>query len=118
MTINECYACMGADYGDVLRRMGKAERVAKFLAMFPDEPSYGLLCSALAQGNAQEAFRAAHSLKGVCMNLGLSSLGDTASKMTEALRGGLLPADVGALLDEVDGRYRETVSCIRAFMQG
>lgn len=74
MTTAECYALIGADYTEVLRRMGNEDRVRRFLLKFAEEPSYGLLCRSVEAGDAKEAFRAAHSIKGVCLNLGLTAL--------------------------------------------
>lgn len=73
MTTAECYALIGADYTEVLRRMGNEDRVRRFLLKFAEEPSYGLLCRSVEAGDAKEAFRAAHSIKGVCLNLGLTA---------------------------------------------
>ena len=74
MTIEECYTNMGADYGDVLRRLGNEDRVKRFLGKIPEDTSFSLLCEAYEKGDGREAFRAAHSLKGICMNLGLTVL--------------------------------------------
>lgn len=115
MTIEDCYARMGANYEEVLRRLGKAERVARFLRKLPDEPSFPTLRQALQAGDAQEAFRAAHSLKGICMNLGLTALGNSASALTEALRGGRIPETAGELFAAVERDYRHAVLCIQAY---
>ena len=65
MTIEECYTNMGADYGDVLRRLGNEDRVKRFLGKIPEDTSFSLLCEAYEKGDGREAFRAAHSLKGI-----------------------------------------------------
>lgn len=117
MTLKECYAQMGADVSEVLGRMGKEERVKKYLAMFPGEPSFDTLCQAMAAGDGQEAFRAAHSLKGICMNLGLAPLLNSVSALTEDLRGGELNDAALAGFGTVAEDYRRVCDCIQGFLQ-
>lgn len=50
------------------------------------DSSYRLLCDSLESNNYEEAFRAAHSLKGVYQNLGFKRLEQSSSSMTELLR--------------------------------
>lgn len=113
MTIEECYAQMGADYEGVLRRMGNAQRVQRFLGMFLQDGSYDLLCRSMNTADGSEAFRAAHSLKGVCANLGLTGLQRAASELTDALRGGTVTPEAQPLLEAVRREYDNTVQCIR-----
>ena len=53
----------------------------------------------------------------MCQNLGFTALGDSASAMTEALRGGDLEGG-RAMLDAVRGDYERTADAIRAFQAG
>lgn len=92
MTIREFYSKTGGNYQEVIRHLGTEERVARFLKMFLKDPSFACLEQALEQGNGQEAFRAAHTLKGVCLNLGFSGLYLKCSRVTENLREGNLEA--------------------------
>lgn len=86
MTVKEFYAEYGA-YDEIIKRLMKDTLVLKFVKKFPGDPSFSELTSALDDGNEKNAFRAAHSLKGVCKNLAFSSLADSASEITELLRG-------------------------------
>ena len=74
MTVQECYESMGSDFEGVLGRMGSEAMVKRFALKFLDDPSYGNLVKAVEEQNAEEAFRAAHTLKGICLNLGLDRL--------------------------------------------
>lgn len=65
MTIQECYKEMGADYEEVFHRLPRESMVRKFALMFLNDDSYPKLEQSLKEGNAQEVFRAAHTLKGV-----------------------------------------------------
>lgn len=64
MSLKECYEKMGADYEDVLSRLRSEGLVRKFAVKFLDDDSYAALKDAMAAGNALEAFRGAHTLKG------------------------------------------------------
>ena len=90
MTIQECYKEMGADYEEVFHRLPRESMVLKFALMFLNDDSYPKLEQSLKEGNAQEAFRAAHTLKGVCQNLGFTNLYQPAYELTEVLRAGTL----------------------------
>ena len=74
MSIEECYRQIGGDYNQVLARLMTPKLVARFIAKFLGDNSFDLLRTALEQGNCKEAFRAAHTLKGVCQSLGLGNL--------------------------------------------
>ena len=87
MDTRECYAQMNADYDEVLKRFGSEAMVKKFALKFLNDPSYKDLTEAIAANNGEEAFRAAHTLKGICANLGFSTLYAVSSELTEKLRG-------------------------------
>ena len=86
MTTKECFDAMGADYEGVLERFSSEALVKKFALKFLDDNSYSNLEDALADGNVENAFRAAHTLKGVCLNLGFDNLYKVSSDITEILR--------------------------------
>lgn len=112
MNIRECYAEMGADFGDVLARMMKEERVKKFALRFLDDPSFGLLKTSLEAKNYDEAFRAAHTIKGVSQNLSFTALYKSSHDLCEALRGGKALEDV-SLYDKVVRDYEMTVAALK-----
>lgn len=114
MTLQECYARLGGDYESVVRRLMNDRIVQKFLLKFLDDTSYDTLIQAMEDGNWEEAFRAAHTIKGVSRNLGLDALGDSSSRLTESLRGGD-GQESGPLLEQVKKDYEQTVSVIKAF---
>lgn len=87
MTVGEFYSRVGADYGDILRRLGKDERILRFLGMLRRDDSFSSLCAALEAEDYDAAFRAAHTLKGIALNLGLTPLAEADAALTEALRG-------------------------------
>ena len=86
MSLKECYDKMGADYEDVLSRLRSEVLVRKFALKFLDDDSYANLKAAMESGNAPEAFRGAHTLKGVAQNLGFGPLYKAAAEVKESLR--------------------------------
>ena len=113
MTTKECYDAMGADYQNVLERFSSEALVKKFALKFLDDTSYSNLKEALAAGNVEEAFRAAHTLKGVCLNLGFDNLYEVSSAITEILRTGELTGTKEAF-EIVEKQYNITVNAIKA----
>lgn len=115
MDVKQCYEQMGGDYDDVMSRLRTDERVKKFLLKVVEDKSFDSLCENLKARNIEEAFRAAHTLKGVGLNLSLTRLHKSASAMTEALRGKTeYSAEYEPLFEKVKEDYELTVSCIRA----
>ena len=88
MTLEECYTAMGANYQAVLKRFYKSDMIRRFVKMFLQDDSFRLLTDAMAKQDVKEAFRAAHTLKGVAANMGLLRMQEAASALTEALRAG------------------------------
>lgn len=87
MTVKECYEKVGSDYEAVLKRLGSEDMLKRFSIKFLDDPSFQSLQENLKAGNTREAFRAAHTLKGICANLGFDRLFETDRELTELLRG-------------------------------
>ena len=112
MTIQECYNKMGADYQEVLERLYNEAMICKFVRMFLQDDSFQILEEALRRGDVKEAFRGAHTLKGVCQNLGFDALYAPASALTEALRGGTLDG-ADSLFPPVEKEYQRVVAALK-----
>lgn len=117
MTLKECYAAFGGDYEETIGRLRSERLIQKFALKFLDDQSYDLLCSTMESGDYEEAFRAAHTIKGVCQNLGFTALGASSSELSEALRHGYTP-EADALVQRVKADYQTTSQAIRAFREG
>ena len=115
MTLQDCYKAMDADYDEVFGRLRSERLIQKFVLRFPDDGSYQLLLTSLESGDYAEAFRAAHTIKGVCQNLGMTRLGQSSSELTESLRSGAPGPQTDELLARVKEDYRQAVDAIRAF---
>ena len=116
MTLRECYDSIGSNFDKAVTRMcNKESMLAKFAKKFPSDPTYTGLVEAFGSGDMPTAFRMAHTLKGLCLNLGLDKLQASASELTEALRNTEAVADnAPELLERVKQDYEMTVNAINA----
>lgn len=112
MSLQSCYTALEGDYNDVIGRLRTERMVQKFVLKFLDDPSYSLLCKSLEAKDYEEAFRASHTIKGVCQNLSFTKLYQSSHALTEALRGGWSPEAEG-LSAQVAADYEQTVNAIR-----
>jgi HPt (histidine-containing phosphotransfer) domain-containing protein len=114
MTLQECYDAMGGNFQDVLGRLRSERMVQKFTLKFLDDPSYDTLVQAMGTGDYETAFRAVHTLKGVCQNLSFTRLGASSHALCEALRHGYTP-EADELARQVTKDYEVTADAIRTF---
>lgn len=116
MTLEECYERFGGDYNEVVNRLCSRAFVEKFLLKFLGDKSFEDLHRYLDEGNLSEAFRAAHTLKGVCQNLGIRCLYESDYLVTEALRNG--KNDVTPeMLQKLDADYELVVRSIHEYQE-
>lgn len=91
--LQQFYDAIGSELKPVIERLGgNAEITKRFIKKFAADGSFGDLEKALDGNNTQEAFRAAHTLKGICLSLGFGCLYRHAAAVTELLRGGDITA--------------------------
>lgn len=112
MTVQEVYGRLGADYSEIVCRMGNEERVKRFVLKLPQDDSFLRLCGAMTEGDAGEAFREAHTLKGIGLNLGLTNIADKAMLLSEELRAGVINTEAERLFAEFAESYDETIRYI------
>ena len=134
MTVKECYEQMGSDYESVLGRilyydahiipvlqsdyesvlgrMGSEAMIKRFALKFLQDPSFNNLKENLEKNDGEEAFRAAHTLKGVCLNLGFDELYEVSAEITEKLRG-KETAGSEDMFQKVEEKYQKTVNAIK-----
>lgn len=80
--LREC----GIDYHDAMERFCGNEALYERLALkFLDDPHFAALDQALSNEDAQSAYHAAHSLKGVAGNLSLTRLYQESCRLCDAL---------------------------------
>ena len=86
MSLEIAYAAMGGDLETVRGRLLTDERIEKFAKIFLQDTSMQTLESALEAGDLPEAYRGAHTLKGVSRDLGFTPLFEAAAALSDALR--------------------------------
>lgn len=118
MTLKEMYESIGSNYDNVLGRLMTEALVSKFVLLFQEDDSFGKLETSFNENNRDEAFRAAHTLKGVAQNLGFDRLYQKSSELTEFLRGredGLSSENYNEayrLYEQVKAEYDNTMAAI------
>lgn len=117
MTIQECYAALGGDYQEVLGRLYSESLVQRFVGKFLSDPSFQRLEDSLKAENYDEAFRAAHTLKGVSQNLSFTKLYQSSHELTEALRTKDY-ALAAQLFPTVEADYAQTAAAIHTYQEG
>jgi HPt (histidine-containing phosphotransfer) domain-containing protein len=117
MTLQEFYDATGGGYDTAMRRFRTEERALKFLGLFLKDGSYQLLLDSMASGNVEEAFRAAHSLKGTSQNVSIVNLYDPVFAITEALRAKDME-QAKTLLPTVQQSYETVAGQLRELLQG
>ena len=102
MTVRECYEELGCDFDKVLSRLVSEALVKKFALKFLDDPSFGQLKTALA-----------HTLKGICLNLGFDNLFTPSQELTEKLRGATTIEGTDELFAAAEKEYERTCEVLR-----
>ena len=111
LTLQEFYTAVGGDYNEAVNRMMGEAMLRRFLQKFPNDPSFDHLEEALFNKNREEAFRAAHTIKGLCLNLGFGTLFKSSEVLTEALRHEM-PANAAELFEQVKTDYVLTMDAL------
>lgn len=113
MTLEEAYSKLQGDYEKVMKLLRNPALVKKFALKFIDDESFELLEKSLNEKKYTEAFRAAHTLKGVCLNLCFDKLYLSAAEMTEDLRPGIPTDKTEEIFNRLKDDYLITVSALK-----
>ncbi|MCR5583909.1 MAG: Hpt domain-containing protein [Lachnospiraceae bacterium] len=117
MKLTECYANLDGDFAGVRSRLIREASISKFLIMFLKDTQYQEFHASVEAGDWENAFRNIHTLKGTCLNLGISKLARISSDITEMLRGGAPSSDISGNIEELDKEYEKTVEIIRNYSE-
>lgn len=111
MTLEEFYKEIGGSLSEVLKRLPSEVMIKKYVLKLGDDPSYSELKNAENTGDVKGAFLAAHTIKGLCANLGIASLEKAACVLTEKLRTAeqMPPKEY---FEDVDREYRYVTDSI------
>ncbi len=112
MDLKGFYAAVGGNYEEVISRLRSEKIIKKFVLRFLDDHNYDTLMRSLESGDNESAFRATHTIKGICLNLGFGKLLTSSSALTEALRNGR-EDEYASLMAVLRDDYAETVDAIK-----
>lgn len=93
------------------RFLNNEELLSSFLQKFSEDSSFPMYEAAMKEKRYEDAFKAAHTLKGLCGNLSLDGLFEVVSREVEFLRGGMY-SEAEKFLPEVEKKYQETVEIL------
>lgn len=116
MTLKECYDSFGGNYEEVLSRLMDDKRVQRFAFKFLNDTNFDTLCECLENEKYEDAFRAAHTIKGLCLNLGFERLRISSDELTEALRNGKGDG-TEELLEKVRADYTEVITALKEYQE-
>ena len=116
LTLTEFYRRHGGDAQEVLQRLYSEQIVREFLQQFPEDGNYAAIHRFLKEKNVRQAFQAAHTLRGVCLSLGLADLHSVSAEITEALRDGR-DLTTAEMLERLDTLYEQILSDISQVTQ-
>ncbi|MBO4445403.1 MAG: Hpt domain-containing protein [Clostridia bacterium] len=112
MTLKECYELIGADYNDVIIRLGGEDRVLRFIPKLIADSSFNDLIKAFADEDWEAAFRASHTMKGNYANFGLTKLQTSSSELCEMLRPCVFNPEAAAQLEIVKKDYADAMDAL------
>ena len=109
----------GADYETTLERfMGNEQLYLKILNMLFKDENLHKLGEAIGSGDMTSAFEAAHTLKGVAGNLGLTPLYNAVCVLVEPLRAGEQRADYQVMYKAVGAEFEKAFELSAALKEG
>lgn len=121
MNIQELYQSIDGDYDQAIRVLRVEKLVDKHIRRFVDSDVVDGLLAAGSSMDSTDLFEAAHAVKGVAANLGLTKLSDVASEITEDFRPGnerkLSDEDVKQRIETIRELHEQIVYKIRKYIE-
>ena len=112
--LEQFFVCVGGNAKEVVGRLGgDPGLVIHFLSKFEKDGSFQSLCDALNNDDGETAFRAAHTMKGLCATLGLQNLFEKSSAITEMLRGGGAIQPAKDAMPALKKEYDSTIEALK-----
>lgn len=119
MTLQELYAAIDGSYDQARRTLRMDKLIDKHIRKLATN---GVIDSLVAAGRAmdtQQLFECAHAAKGICGNLGLTTLADASSEIAEEFRPGndrkLTDQEVQERIDSIEQLYQKTADGIKRY---
>jgi hypothetical protein len=122
MTIQELYTLIGGDYAQATKIMRRDRLVDRYIRKLGSSGVGESLAAAGEKMDPAALFESAHAMKGVCANLGLTTLSEAASDLAEEFRPGTArhytDQQVQEKLSVISALYQRTIDGIRQYEQG
>lgn len=119
MTIQDLYQNIGGDFDQAIRVLRVDKLVDKHIRKFTKNGVVENLLAAGESMDAGELFDAAHAMKGVCSNLGLTRLSELSSEICEEFRPGnartITDDEVKQRIALIREKYETTASFIQKY---
>lgn len=119
MTLQELYREIGGDYEQALQVLRVDKLLDKHIRKLPKNGVVEGLLSAGETKDPKTLFEAAHAVKGLCANLGLTELSKNASEIADEFREGstrkLSDAEVSERIDRIRILYRKAADGIARY---
>ena len=119
MTLEELYSKMGGNYARAKQIMKMDKMIDKYVRKLKSSGIGEKLAEASETMDSTALFESAHSMKGVCGNLGLDDLAKGAEEITEEFRPGterrMTDEEASAKVTSVLEKYRYTLECIEEY---
>lgn len=101
------------DVQGALRRLsGNEDLYVSCLIKFLDDPTMGELNATIREQAWDEAFTAAHALKGLAGNMGFVPLMHSTGQLVVLIRGGRL-SEIGECIAQINSSYRDITDAIK-----
>lgn len=117
MDLNEFYQSMNVDFHIVLQRLLRKNLILKYFQMFLNDDSFANLQEAMNSHDGSLAFRSAHTLKGLCLNLEFQSVFPMLYQLTDALRGNEVTIEAEKLFEEFSHLYFQLIHNIQSVLE-
>jgi len=111
MTVFEAYISLGGEVTSDIYQSLSEKMLFKFLKKLTEDDQMQILEQAILEKDRDTAYAAAHTLKGVALNLAISRLSNPLCGLTDALRAGF-PQNAEELFQEVKTEFDYAVKVI------
>ena len=111
MTVFEGYIALGGDVTSDIYQSLSEKMLLKFLKKLTEDEQVQILEQAILAKDRDSAYAAAHTLKGVALNLAIGRLSNPLCGLTDALRAGF-PQNAEELFQEVKTEFDYAVKVI------
>ncbi|MBR2788018.1 MAG: Hpt domain-containing protein [Erysipelotrichaceae bacterium] len=119
MTLKELYEMIDGDYEQAVNVLRVDKLIDKHVRKICDNEVVTKLIDAREGMDPTVLFEAAHAMKGVCGNLGLTTLAKHASDIAEEYRPGnerkMSDDEVKGIIDQIEELYKKTCEAIREY---